>query len=546
MRDYEEIISIIGEWGPFQKLLFLFLSLSSIPNGYVGMAMIFVADIPAHRCRIPWLNSSSFSLDLNHSIPLQELKGEIILSRCTLFKRHVGSAISFANETEGCLDGWEFSKDQYTSTIVTEWDLVCDEAWKAPFTVTLFFLGVVTGSFFSGIISDRYGRRLIFFATMAVQTIFGLLQAASNSWEMFCVFYFISGMGQIANYCTAFILGSELLIRNVRINYGLLGVPFSYALGYTALPIFAWFIRSWRYLLIALALPGFLYIPLWWFIPESPRWLLSHGRVKEAEDIIRAAAKKNGITPPDVIFGQESDKLMEHKTQDMYTWLDLVKTTNIRNITVIVIAVWIVISMTYYGMSLNTPNMDGDPYLNCLVAASTEFLGYGFIWVFVRYLPRRVTLPTTMIMSGALLLLLNFIPDDQHTLSVTLVMIGKTGVAGAFGFLYLYSTELFPTVVRNMALGATSMSSRIGSTVSPYIAYMGTYNKILPYIIMGVSTILTGVLTLLLPETKGEKLPEFIHQVKPIRCICMKQYPVKDQRQKENTQMENGEDNIQE
>lgn len=38
------------------------------------------------------------------------------------------------------------------------------------------------------------------------------------------------------------------------------------------------------------------------FIPESPRWLLSKGRVKEAEDIIRAAARKNGITPPEVIF----------------------------------------------------------------------------------------------------------------------------------------------------------------------------------------------------------------------------------------------------
>ena len=58
-------------------------------------------------------------------------------------------------------------------------------------------------------------------------------------------------------------------------------------------------------------------------------------------------------------------------------------------------------------------------------------------------------------------------------LTLTLVMVGKTGVTGAFGFLYLYMTELFPTVVRNMALGATSMASHVGSTVSPYIAFMG-------------------------------------------------------------------------
>ncbi|XP_029590282.1 solute carrier family 22 member 5 isoform X1 [Salmo trutta] len=550
MKDYEEITSFLGEWGPFQKVIFLLLSLSSIPNGYVGMAMIFLVDIPPHRCRVPQLNFSGFGLDLNYSIPLQEVKGEIILSRCTRFKEQVDSATGFGNETEGCLDGWEFSKEQYRSTIVTEWDLVCGNAWKAPFTVTIFFFGVLSGSFLSGIISDRYGRRFIFFATLALQTVFSILQAAANSWELFCALYFIVGMGQIANYCAAFILGSELLIRNVRINFASLGVSICYAIGYTALPMFAWFIRSWRILLIALSVPGFLYIPLWWYIPESPRWLLSQGRVKEAEDIIRAAARKNGITPPDIIFKPEDcEQLMENEnkeSQRLYTWLDLIKTTNIRNITLISIIIWIVISMTYYGMSLNTPNMDGDPYFNCLVAASSEFLAYGSIWLFIRYTPRRFTLPFTMILSGTLLLIIKFIPQDMHVLSLILVMIGKTGVTGAFGFLYLYSTELFPTVVRNMALGAISMASRVGSTVSPYIAYMGTYNKILPYILMGGTTVIAGVLSLLLPETKGEQLPEFINQVKPLRCMGMHQASRDGQRQKGNAQVGNEVNNIQE
>ncbi|XP_038867803.1 solute carrier family 22 member 4-like [Salvelinus namaycush] len=106
-------------------------------------------------------------------------------------------------------------------------------------------------------------------------------------------------------------------------------------------------------------------------------------------------------------------------------------------------------------------------------------------------------------------------PEDLHALSLTLVMIGKMDVTGAFGFLYLYGTERFPTVVYNMALGATSMATRIGSTVSPYIAYMVMYNKILPYMLMGATTVITGVLNFLLPETKGEELPEMINQVKP-------------------------------
>lgn len=52
-------------------------------------------------------------------------------------------------------------------------------------------------------------------------------------------------------------------------------------------------------------------------------------------------------------------------------------------------------------------------------------------------------------------------------------MFGKITITGAFAFVYLYGTELLPTVVRNMGLGVTTMASRMGSTLSPYIAYIG-------------------------------------------------------------------------
>ncbi|XP_063046751.1 organic cation/carnitine transporter 2-like [Engraulis encrasicolus] len=528
MRDYEEVTSFLGTWGPFQKLVYVLLSLSSIPNGYVGMSMVFLADIPPHHCRVPSLNSSYGGLGYNLSIPTEELKGETILSRCRRYTELEDSGSVYSNDTEGCVDGFVFSKKQYVSTIVTEWDLVCDDAWKAPFSVTVFFFGVLTGSFISGIISDRYGRKIIFFATMAVQTVFSVIQAASTSWEMFSVLYFLVGMGQIANYCSAFVLGSELLNKTVRISFSTIGVSLSYAFGYVALPVVAYYIRDWRTLLLALSAPGFLYIPLWWYIPESPRWLLSQGRVEEAEAIIRAAAKKNGITPPDVIFKREDiEKLMGGDGEPkLYSWTDLLKTSNIRNTTLVNITIWITVGLTYYGLSLNTPNMDGDPYLNCLVFAGSEVLGYCLMWVAARYAPRRIVLPLCLLTCGVLLLIIKVVPEELNALTVTLAMIGKTTTAGAYGFLYFYGTELFPTVVRNMGLGVSSMASRIGSTVSPYVAYIGTYNKVLPYLLMGFVSIFTGVLSITLPETRDEELPEFIHQAKPLVWFCRKKKPV--------------------
>ncbi|XP_030621383.1 solute carrier family 22 member 21-like [Chanos chanos] len=525
MTLYEEQTAFLGEWGPFQRLIFILLSLSSVPNGYVGMAMVFLADIPPHHCKLPHLNSSYGNLDLNLSIPPEEVKGETILSRCHRYKEVNVSNGRFGNETESCLDGWDFSKERYDTTIVTEWNLVCDDAWKAPFTATVFFLGVLTGSFISGVISDRYGRKLVLFATMAVQTIFSLVQAASNSWEMFCVLYFLVGMGEITNYCSAFVLGCEILSKSTRASFAFIGLSLCYAIGYIFLPLFAYYIRTWRILLIALSIPGFLYIPMWWYIPESPRWLLSQGRVEEAEAIIRAAAKMNGVTPPEVIFKQsDCDQLLakdDQASQVQYSWTDLFKTTNIRNITILSIIIWIVISMTYYGLSLSTPNMDGDPYLNCLIAAGSEVVGYSLIWFISRHTSRRITLTSSLLLCGTLLLLIKFIPEDLKALTLTLIMTGKSGVTGAFAFLYLYATELFPTVVRNMGLGTACMASRIGSLFSPYIAYIGTYNRILPYILMGGITIAVGGLSLLLPETKDQELPELISQVKPLKWFII-------------------------
>ncbi|XP_031443238.1 solute carrier family 22 member 5-like [Clupea harengus] len=528
MRDYEEIIAFLGEWGPFQKLIYALLSLSAIPNGYVGMAMVFLADIPPHHCRLPFLNSSYGGLGYNLSIPTEEVKGEIILSRCRRYTEQGDSDAVFRNDTEGCLDGWVFSNERYVSTIVTEWNLVCDDAWKAPFTLTVFFLGVLAGSFCSGIISDRYGRKLTFFIAMVMQTVFSVVQATSNSYQMFCVLYFVAGMAYVSNYCAAFVLGSELLSKSARMSFGILGICSCFAIGYAILPLFAYFIRSWRTLQLALSLLGFLYIPLWWYVPESPRWLITQGRFLEAEAIIRAAAIKNGITPPDDIFQLEhsaEEKATENDTggQNKYTWLDLLKTENIRNITILNIIIWITLTMTYYGLSFNTPNLDGDPYLYCLFAACTEFVAYIFIWFTTRYAPRRFTLPFTLLLGGTVLLLITFVPEELNALTVALAMTGKLVVTGAYAFVYFYTMELFPTVVRNMGLGVTSMAARIGSTVSPYLAYIGTYHKTAPYILMGSISLVSGVLSLLLPETKDEELPELLSQVKPPRCFCQKE-----------------------
>ncbi|PIO27056.1 hypothetical protein AB205_0194840 [Aquarana catesbeiana] len=248
-------------------------------------------------------------------------------------------------------------------------------------------------------------------------------------------------------------------------------------------------------------------------IPESPRWLLSQGRITEAEDIIRKAAKKNGITAPEIIFSVSELQDVKDQSHKPYTFLDLIKTTNIRIVTFLSILLWMIISVGYFGLSLNTPNLHGDPYLNCFLSAIIEVPAYVIAWVLLRSFSRRYSTSSTLFLGGVVLLLIQLVPQELNILSIVLVMLGKFGITAAFSMVYVYTAELYPTVVRNMGIGASSMASRLGSILSPYFVYLGAYDRHLPFVLMGSLTVLVGIFSLFLPETNGMPLPDTIEEM---------------------------------
>ncbi|XP_045344345.1 solute carrier family 22 member 5 isoform X2 [Leopardus geoffroyi] len=448
MRDYDEVTAFLGEWGPFQRLIFFLLSASIIPNGFNGMSVVFLTPTPEHRCRVPDTANLS-SAWRNHSIPLRLQDGREVPHSCRRYRLAAIANFSALGlepgrdvdleqlEQESCLDGWEFSQDIYLSTIVTEWNLVCEDDWKAPLTVSLFFVGVLVGSFVSGQLSDR----------------------------------------------------------------------------------------DWRMLLLALTVPGVLCAALWWFIPESPRWLISQGRFEEAEVIIRRAAKINGIVAPSTIFDSSELQDLSSKKQQSHSILDLLQTRNIRMVTVMSIILWMTISVGYFGLSLDTPNLHGDVYVNCFLSAVVEVPAYVLAWLLLQHLPRRYSMATALFLGGSVLLFVQLVPPDLYYLATVLVMVGKFGVTAAFSMVYVYTAELYPTVVRNMGVGVSSTASRLGSILSPYFVYLGAYDRFLPYILMGSLTILTAILTLFLPESFGTPLPDTIDQMLKVKGIKYRQTP---------------------
>ncbi|XP_077963121.1 organic cation/carnitine transporter 2 isoform X2 [Gasterosteus aculeatus] len=525
MGDYDEDTAFLGQTGPYFWTTFFLLNTVFVSTGFNGLYIVFVGAAPKHRCLVPDVNLTAEWTEA--IIPLAVVGGEEVQSQCSRYRLDVVrnlSAGGFAPgrdvnltdlEQERCLDGWHYSKDVYPSNIVTEWDLVCDDQWKVPFASSTLFVGYLFGSLISGHLSDRYGRKKVVFISLAAQCLSVLLQSFSQSWRMFCVMFLFVGASQISIYISAFVLGTEILSKTMRVLFTTLGAFLFYCIGYMTLPWIAYAIRDWRTLLAVLSMTAVAYVPLWWFIPESPRWLVTRGRLEEAEAIVRDAARKNKVQAPPVVF-KVSQGVSLSKT---YSMLDVLKSKNIRRITLMCLVLWMAINVGYFGLSLNTSNLSGDPFMNCFLSAAAEVPAYVVSTWLLRTCPRKALLSSFLVIGGGVLLLIQFIPNTLQYVALALEMTGKFGFTMAFSIVYIYTAELYPTVIRNAGMGMCSSAARIGSIMAPYVIYLGTYNKALPYILMGSLTIASSVVNFFLPETLNRDLPETVEQMQ--ECCAM-------------------------
>lgn len=316
---------------------------------------------------------------------------------------------------------------------------------------------------------------------------------------------------------------------NNRIYAGVVFMMF-FSLGYMLLSVIAYFVdTNWRMLQAILTIPGLLFLVYWWFIPESNRWLLNtpHRKHEALTNIVKIAKSNKTVVPKyilDELIKSENDG--PEKQEQKTSILDLFKHRNLRTKALLIFLNWFVISGTYYGLSWNTNNISigkdinkdifgvliPTKLVNFFISGAVEIPAYIFLLLTLNRWGRKSILAGTMTLSGTSLLVSVILPKNMERLTTCMIQIGKMGITASYGTIYVFSVEQFPTVIRNVALGAASMSARIGGILAPLLIHSKLTEKFnfLPPLVFGIAALIGGILSTLLPETNHMQLPDTI------------------------------------
>ncbi|XP_046616201.1 uncharacterized protein LOC124303246 [Neodiprion virginianus] len=514
---YDNVISHLGEFGPYQRKIFVVIFLPMISCAFHLMGGTFLAGRPDFRCLTPEENPYNATYTSNTTQPVWDNETEA----WTSCERYDLSHQVLNNTPTPPLvkcDSFVYDESQYGFTVSTNWNLVCDDAWLKVTSESLFMLGVLLGALVMGGLSDKYGRKTILIWGSVLQLVTSLLVAAAQNMIMYIVCRTVLATSTNGLFVVSYVTAIETIGQRTR-KPAALGSLF-FIVGSLLTVCLAYFIRNWRMLQVAFTIPTLVFLGSIWYIPESARWLITKGRLDEAKKILREASVENKVElTRDALDNllKTDNEISETRIIEKTSIYDLLRYPIIRKRSLILFFVWFVNNATYYGLSWNAANLAGDVYVNSGIAAAVELPALLFMISTIDKCPRKVVLCGCMLLAATSLLSTILVPNDIPWATVSLAMIGKLSSAASYSTLYIFSMEQYPTTVRNIGVGASSAVARIAGVVTPLINNLSQISVTLPLLIYGCGSLMAGLLLLLLPETAKKKLPETIEELEEFK-----------------------------
>ena len=368
--------------------------------------------------------------------------------------------------------------------------------------------GSLLGSLVLGPVADRVGRRRIFQAAILWYAVFTALTALAWGPGSLSAFRFLAGIGLGGMLVVDPAMLAEYLPPQKRGRF-LVVLDLFWPVGLLLATGLSWFFLeqvggdwAWRWLFLAAAFPAFLAFVARLSLPESPYFLARRGRRAEAGQVLEQITGRP-------VAGDELAAAPETRS----SMLELA-VGKLRSRTVIMLLVWIALNISYYGLFLWLPfvlqeeaRFTIDVYLLLTLSALSQFPGYiAAIWL-VERIGRKPTL-TLFLLLGGLSAFAFAVSESTPQYVAALFFVGFFNL-GAWGAVYPYTSELFPTRLRGSAFGLAEGVGKGAAIGGPYlfgalIDATGDTTWSLTFVALVMAA---GALAMLFgPETRGRAL----------------------------------------
>lgn len=407
----------------------------------------------------------------------------------------------------------------------THWDLNEYELGMLP---TIVSVGCCLGELFWGHVADRSGRRWVFMVTVWIVVSFGVVSSfAKGIWSLSAI-RFMVGFGYGGNIAVDFALFSEFLPTHGR-GWMLFGMSAFWPIGQLLTVFLAWAViprYGWRTFLVVCAVPSMITALLRPLIPESPRWLLLHGKEEEALEVCQAMAKLNNLAPEDVglsdgtrlSLANETESISAQTSQDVVE-LPLRKLFGKGLWRTTVGSVTFVAALGFAGYATTTfmPSfleMKGMKQLNIyesmMLSTLSQFPGI----VLAAFLGTRVgrlgPIYTSLLLCGVALAF--FALANGHMEMVVCACLASCCLEFGWALQHVYTPEVFPTELRAASAGIISASGSVVSGGTPLITAWLVETQSTAHVIAFFSTVCAissvALYTLLHVETMSRDLQD--------------------------------------
>jgi len=382
-------------------------------------------------------------------------------------------------------------------------------AYGAVVSATL--LGSFFGSIILGRLADARGRRTLFQVSVVAYSAFTALTALSYDVASLFLLRMLAGLGLGGMLVIDPALLSEYLPPQHRGRF-MVFLDFFWPGGFL-LAIAFWYVfiiqleGAWRLLFLVAAFPAFIAYLFRRTIPESPYYLARHGRLEEASAVLRTVAGSQ-VTGADLA----AEPNVPRAPVSALFRGDLLRRT------AVTIGAWVALNFSYYGLFLWLPpalaasgvvdfSSPNTLALFLVISALAQFPGYGASAGLVERIGRKRTL-TLFLALGGLSGYVFATARDFWTLILGLVFVSFFNL-GAWGAVYPYTSELFPTQYRATGFGVAEGVGKITAVLAPLafgalLAYTGQVLWPLTSVaaLMVIGSLIVGTIG---PETKGAR-----------------------------------------